>query len=62
MPQFEQEPRHNELVRFNHLRATKQCHIFKVLIHIDAVEDLMFYHFSREELIADVKVPWKDFA
>jgi hypothetical protein len=32
-----------------------------VLIHIDAVEDLLFYHHPREELFKDVKVPWKEF-
>jgi hypothetical protein len=35
--------------------------VFKILVHIDAVEDLMFYHYPREELIADGKVPWHDF-
>jgi hypothetical protein len=32
-----------------------------VLIHIDTVEDLLFYHHPREELIEDGKVPWKEF-
>jgi hypothetical protein len=36
--------------------------VFKILVHIDAVEDLMFYHYPREELIADGKVPWRDFS
>jgi hypothetical protein len=35
--------------------------VFTVLVHIDAVEDLLFYHHPREDLIADGKVPWKDF-
>jgi hypothetical protein len=35
--------------------------MFKVIIHIDVVEDLMFYHYPREELIANGKVPWRDF-
>jgi hypothetical protein len=61
MPQFEQEPRRNELVHFNCPRAVKHCHTFKVLIHVDAVEDLLFYHFPRENLIADGKDPWRDF-
>jgi hypothetical protein len=30
-------------------------------MHIDAVEDLMFYHYPHEKLIADGKVPWHDF-
>jgi hypothetical protein len=45
MPQYEQEPRRNDLVHFNQPRAAKQCHVFNILIHIDDVEDLMFYHF-----------------
>jgi hypothetical protein len=35
--------------------------VFRVLIHIDAVDDLMFYHYPREVLIADGKIPWRDF-
>jgi hypothetical protein len=30
-------------------------------VHIDVVEDLMFYHYPHEKLIADGKVPWRDF-
>jgi hypothetical protein len=41
-------------------RGFKQRHVFKVLIHID-VEDLLIYHFPREELLEDGKVPWKEF-
>jgi hypothetical protein len=26
------------------------------------VEDLMFYHYPREELIADGKLPWREFS
>jgi hypothetical protein len=33
-----------------------------VLIHIDVVEDLIFYYHPREELIQNGKVPWTDFA
>jgi hypothetical protein len=35
--------------------------VFKILIHIEVVEDLLFYHHPREELIADGKVPWREF-
>lgn len=35
--------------------------VFKVIIHIDAVEDLTFYHYPRDELLADGKTPWRDF-
>jgi hypothetical protein len=43
-------------------REALNCHVFKILIHIDVVEDLMFYHYLREELIADGKVAWRDFS
>jgi hypothetical protein len=39
----------------------KHSHFFKILIHIDVVEDLSFYHFPHDELLADDKVPWKEF-
>jgi hypothetical protein len=45
-----------ELVQLSR-RAVKKCHVFKVFIHIDVVEDLLFYHHPREELIAGGKVP-----
>jgi hypothetical protein len=61
LAEYELEPVRNDLVHFNRPRETKKGHVFKVLIHIDAVEDLMFYHHPREELLADGKVPWKDF-
>jgi hypothetical protein len=32
-----------------------------VLIHIDAIEDLLFYHYPREELLADGKIPRRGF-
>jgi hypothetical protein len=35
--------------------------VFKVPIHIDVVEDLMFYHYPCEELLVDGKVPRRDF-
>jgi hypothetical protein len=44
-----------------HPRGFKNAYMFKVIIHIDVVEDLMFYHYPREELIANGKVPWRDF-
>jgi hypothetical protein len=33
-----------------------------VLIHINVVEDLLFYHHPCEDLIEDGEVPWKDLA
>jgi hypothetical protein len=42
-------------------RGILNAHVFRVLIHIDAVEDLLFYHYPREEMIEYGKVPWRDF-
>jgi hypothetical protein len=36
--------------------------VFKIIIHLDVVEDLMLYHYPRDELIADGKVPWREFS
>jgi hypothetical protein len=40
----------------------KSAHVFRVIVHIDVVEDLSFYHFPRDDLIADGKVPWREFS
>jgi hypothetical protein len=40
----------------------KHAHVFKVPIHLNVVEDLCFYHYPREELVADGKVTWRDFS
>jgi hypothetical protein len=48
-------------VHFSRPREVKHNNTFKVIIHIDAVKDLMLYHSPREELIADGKVPWREF-
>jgi hypothetical protein len=42
-------------------RGALNSNVFKVLLHIEAVEDLMFYHYPRVELVADGKTPWRDF-
>jgi hypothetical protein len=38
----------------------KNAHVFKILIHLDVVEDLLFYHYPKE-LLAYGKVSWRDF-
>jgi hypothetical protein len=43
-------------VHFVRPRGVKQAHVFKVLVHLDVVKDLYFYHFPREELLVDEKV------
>jgi hypothetical protein len=47
-------------VHFVRPREVRKAHVFKVLIHLDVVEDLLFYHHPREELVADGKVPWRE--
>jgi hypothetical protein len=37
------------------------AYVLRILIHIDVVEDLLFYHYPREDLLADGKVSWHDF-
>jgi hypothetical protein len=55
------EPEPNVLstqIHFVRPREAVKGHTFKILIHLDVVEDLMFYHYPREELVADGKIPW----
>jgi hypothetical protein len=56
------DPRRSVQVHLAKPRATLNSHVFKILVHTDAVEDLMFYHYPREELIVDGKIPWRDFS
>jgi hypothetical protein len=59
---FEQNAGRNLPLHFSRPKAMKKSHVSRILVHIDVVEDLIFYHFPRKELIADGKVPWHDFA
>jgi hypothetical protein len=61
LAKYEPDPRRSAQVHFAKTRQAMDCHVFKILIHIDAIEDLMFYHYHREELIADGKISWRDF-
>jgi hypothetical protein len=36
-------------------RNVRNAHVFRVLIHLEVVEDLMFYHHPREDLLVDGK-------
>ncbi|KAK3158167.1 hypothetical protein QOZ80_2AG0133740 [Eleusine coracana subsp. coracana] len=57
----EVDPWRNASVHFVRLRGMKKVQVFKVFIHIDSVEDLLFYHYPREDLLAEGRVPWRDF-
>lgn len=57
----EEDPRRNVQVSFALPQGMKSGHVFRILIHIDTVEDLLFYHYPREELLADGRVQWRDF-
>jgi hypothetical protein len=48
-------------VHFVRPRGVRQACVFKILIHTDVVEDLLFYHHPQEEPIADGKIPWREF-
>jgi hypothetical protein len=60
LTEFEAE-QHNNHLHFVRPRGMQHAHVTKVLIHIDVVEDLAFYHYPCEDLVADGKVPWRDF-
>jgi hypothetical protein len=61
LAKYESGPRRSAQVHFARPRQALDSHVFKIMIHIDAIEDLMFYHYPREELMADGKIPWRDF-
>jgi hypothetical protein len=48
-------------VHFVRLRGVRKAHVFKILIHINVVEDLLFYHHPHEERMVDGKIPWRKF-
>jgi hypothetical protein len=60
LTEFEAE-QHNNHLHFVRPRRMQHAHVTKVLIHIDVVEDLTFNHYPCEDLVADGKVPWRDF-
>jgi hypothetical protein len=49
-------------IHFVRPREVEKAHMFKVFIHIDVVEDLLFYNYPCEELVVDGKIPWREFA
>jgi hypothetical protein len=61
MNEYEPDLRHADRIHYVRPRQMKNAHVFKVLIHIDAIEDLLFYHHPRDELIQEGKTPWRDF-
>jgi hypothetical protein len=42
-------------------REYKNNHVVRVLIHVDTVEDLLFYRYPCGELLADGDTSWKEF-
>jgi hypothetical protein len=57
LPFFEKDSRRQDPVYFSKPRAVTKSQVCKALIHIDAIKDLLFYHYPREDLVADGKVP-----
>lgn len=61
LAKHEKDPRKNAQVFLSRPRQMTPAHVFRVLIHLDVVEDLMFHHFPREDLLSDGCVPWREF-
>jgi hypothetical protein len=47
-------------VQFVRPRGVKHAHVYKIFIHIDVVEYLLFYHYPRDELTTNGKVHLRD--
>jgi hypothetical protein len=60
---FNHEAEQSRDVQIHFFRPTgvKKVHVFKILIHLDVVEYLMFCHYPQEELLAFGKTPWSLF-
>jgi hypothetical protein len=43
------------------LSTMKQDHTFMVLIHMDSIEDLTFYHYPADQLLVEGRVQFKEF-
>jgi hypothetical protein len=54
------DPRVDAQLHFTRPRNVKR-EVFKILIHIDSVEDLRFYHYPPEQLTAEGRVQLRDF-
>jgi hypothetical protein len=55
------DPRLDAHIQFSRPRTLKQGHTFRVLRHIDSIEDLSFYHHPAEQLLADGRVQFREF-
>jgi hypothetical protein len=47
-------------VHFVRPRGLHNAHVFRILIHISVVEELLFYHHPRNELLDEGKIPWRE--
>jgi hypothetical protein len=50
------DPRLDAHMHFSRPWNVKRGHVFRILVHIDSVEDLSFYHQPQDQLIADGKI------
>lgn len=48
-------------IYFTRPKGVKKAHVSRVLVHIDIVEDLLFCHHPREELLKEGWLQWCDF-
>lgn len=62
LTQFEPDGRREARVHYIRPHAMKRGHVFHIFIHLDVVEDLLFFHHPREELLAEGRVPWRALA
>jgi hypothetical protein len=59
--EHEDDLRRSAQIHLSRPRSSKNVHVFCVLVHIEVVEDLLFYNYPKVELIEDGKIPWRDF-
>lgn len=55
------ELRDSAQVHFTRPRSMKRGTVFRILVHIDYVEDLHFYHYPANELRGEGKIPLREF-
>jgi hypothetical protein len=57
----QEEQRPEAQIHFSRPHSIRRGHVFKILVHIDSVEDLLFYHHSPEQLNTEGKTQLHEF-
>jgi hypothetical protein len=55
------DPRLDGHLQFSRPCTIKQGHTFRLLVHIDSIEDHSFYHCPAEQLCAEGRVQFREF-